>query len=445
MGSKNLKAIAVRGRELPSEPANFDKVKEMGRYMNTHFGEISAGAKSLSEVGTGAAAGMIGGNQMGNLPVRNWSDGFFEGVEKITADAVVKGLGAKMEGCTACNIKCKKVVSITDGPYKTNPRNGGPEYETLGSLGSLCGVDDLKAICRANELCNLYSLDTISAGGAIAFGMECFENEILTTKDTGGVELRFGNAAALVKMVEMIAKREGIGDILAEGAKIAAEKIGHGSEEFAIHAKGLEVPMHEPRLKQGLGLTYAVEAQGADHCAGMHDTMFSEEGPGIQAMRSFGHYEPLPINDLSARKVAMAKTQHIYRMFVDSVGCCSMPPWKVNELTDIVSAITGWNFTTTEAMLIGEREATLSRVYNLREGFSAADDKLPKRYFAPSPRGGLKETALDPKTFQNAIQTWYYMFGWDQAGVPTPEKLAELGVSWAAEQLPTATKRRARK
>jgi aldehyde:ferredoxin oxidoreductase len=438
MGSKNLKAIAVRGKSLPSEPADYDKIRELGRWMNTSFAEISAGAKGLSEVGTGAAAGMIGGNEAGNLPVRNWSDGFFEGTEKITADAVVKGLGAKMEGCTACNIRCKKVVSL-DAPYKVDPRNGGPEYESLGSLGSLCGVDDLAAICKANELCNLYSLDTISAGATVSFATECFENEIVTTEDTGGVELRFGSGEALIQGIEMIAKREGIGDILAEGAKKAADKIGHGSDEFAIHAKGLEVPMHEPRLKQALGLTSAIEAQGADHCAGMHDTMYSEDGPGIQAMHSFGHYEPLAIDDLGPQKVALAKTHHISRHFVDSMGCCSMPPWKISDLAEIVSAITGWEFTTTEAMLIGERTVTLNRVYNMREGFTSADDKLPKRYFAPTPRGGLKDTALDPEVFQNAIHTWYYMFGWDrETGVPTTEKLAELAVPWAAEYLPSA-------
>ena len=437
MGSKNLKAVATRGKQLPSEPANYDRIRELGRWMNTSFAEISAGAKSLSEVGTGAAGGMISGNQIGNLPVRNWSDGFFEGVEKITADAVVKGLpGSRMEGCTACNIRCKKVVTM-ESPYKINPRNGGPEYESLGSLGSLCGVDDLPAICKANELCNLYSLDTISAGTAVAFGMECFENEIITTKDTGGVELRFGNGEALVKMIEMIAKREGFGNILAEGVKKAAEIIGHGAEEFAMHAKGLEVPMHEPRVKQGLGLTYAIEAQGADHCAGMHDTMYSEEGPGIQAMRSFGHYEPLPINDLGPRKVALAKTHHISRHFVDSMGCCSMPPWKISDLAEIVSAITGWNFTTSEAMLVGERAVTLNRVYNLREGFTSKDDALPKRYFGPTPRGALKNGGIDREKFQNAIHTWYFMFGWDrETGVPTPEKLAELGVDWAVDHLP---------
>jgi aldehyde:ferredoxin oxidoreductase len=438
MGSKNLKAVAVRGRGLPSELADPDKINEMGRWMNAHFAEVSPASKGLSEVGTGAAAGMIGGNETGNLPVRNWSDGFFEGVEKITADAVRDTVGVGMEGCSACNIRCKKVVAF-DSPYKVDPRAGGPEYETLAMLGSMCGVDDLKAICRGSELCNLYSLDTISTGGTIAFAMECFENEMLTTRDTGGIELRFGNADAMVKMVEMIAKREGIGDILAEGSRRAAEQIGHGAQEFAMQAKGLEIPAHAPRLKQALGMTYAIEAHGADHVAGMHDTMVSEEGPGIQAMRSLGHYEPLPVDDLGPSKVAMAKVHHIGRHFLDSLVCCSMPPWKMSELCEIVSAITGWDFTTTEALLIGERAVTLNRVFNIREGFTAADDALPRRYFSPTPRGGLKDTAIDPEAFRNAIHTWYYMFGWDrETGIPTQEKLAELSVPWAAQHLPSA-------
>ena len=436
MGSKNLKAVAVRGRTLPFELADPDKIREMGRWMNTSFGEISAATKSLSTVGTGAAAMMISGNKMGNLPVRNWGDGFFEETESITADAVVKGLGAKMEGCTACNIKCKKAVSL-DGRYKVDSRNGGPEYETLGSLGSLCGVGDLEAICKANELCNLYSLDTISAGSTVSFAMECFEKGIITTQDTGGLELRFGNADALVKLIEMIAKREGIGGLLAEGSKIAAEKIGKGAEELAMHVKGLDLPMHEPRLKQGLGLTYAIEAHGADHCAGLHDTMVVEEGPGIQGLRALGHYEPLPLDDLSARKVAMVKDVHAWRHFVDSIGCCSMPPWTLDNLADIVSAITGWNYTTKEALVAGERAVTLNRVYNCREGFTAADDTLPKRFFAPTPRGGLENTALDPDAFKDAVRTWYYFFGWDtKTGIPTRETLDALSIGWAAEYLP---------
>jgi len=375
------------------------------------------------------------GNEMGNLPVRNWSDGFFENTEAITATAVQEKLGGKMEGCTACNIKCKKAVSL-DGKYNVDPRNGGPEYETLGSLGSLCGVDDLEAICKANELCNLYSLDTISAGSTVSFAMECFEKGILTTEDTGGLDLSFGNAEAMVKLIEMIAKREGIGDLLAEGTKAAAEKIGKGADAYAIHAKGLDFPMHEPRLKQGLGLTYAIEAHGADHCAGLHDTMIADEGKGIDDFRSFGHYEPLPIDDLSARKVAILKTQHIGRHFFDTIGCCSMPPWSIQNLADIVSAITGWSYTTTEALKAGERAVTLNRVYNYREGFTSKDDKLPDRFFSPTPRGGLKDTALDRDAFEKATHTWYYLFGWDkETGKPTEETLDALSVGWAAEYL----------
>jgi aldehyde:ferredoxin oxidoreductase len=435
MGSKNLKAVAVRGRKLPAELADPDKIRDMGRWMNTSFADISAGSKNMSMVGTGAAAMMKMGNEMGNLPVRNWSDGFFENTEAITANAIQDVLGGTMEGCTACNIKCKKVVSL-DGRYKVDPRNGAPEYETLGSLGSLCGVDDLEAICKANELCNLYSLDTISAGSTVSFAMECFEKGLITTEDTGGIDLRFGNAEAMVQMIEMIAKRQGIGDLLAEGTKAAAKKIGKGAEEYAIHAKGLDFPMHEPRLKQGLGLTYAVEAHGADHCAALHDTMVNQEGKGIQDLRSLGHYEPLAIDDLSTKKVAMEKTHHSGRHFCDSLGCCQFPPWSIQNLADIVSAITGWAFTTTEALLVGERAVTLNRVYNYREGFTAADDKLPSRFFSPTPRGGMKNTALKPDVFQKAIHTWYYLFGWDkETGKPTEETLDALSVGWAAEYL----------
>ncbi len=442
MGSKNLKCVAVKGRTVP-EAADPEKLREMARWMNTNYMNIG-GTASMHDLGTGAAALMVGGNAQGNLPVHNWSNGFFEGVEQITADAVRDKYRVAMEACPACPVRCKKVVELETPSYNVNRRNGGPEYETLAAFGSFLGIDDLAAICRANELCSLYSLDTISTGGTIGFAMECYEKEVLTPRDTGGIDLRFGNAEAMLQVIELIAHRQGIGDILADGSRKAAQRIGRGAEEYAMQVKGVEFGMHEPRLKQGLGLIYSVDANGADHCAGLHDTMITQKGRGMESIRSMGFLDPLPANDLGAAKVAVARGEHLQRLFADSAAMCMFVPWTLHQQVELLRALTGWDYTTAEAMKLGERIATMSRVFNVREGLTAADDTLPKRFFSPTPRGALANTAINRDAMTRAIHTFYGMMGWDPVtGVPTQEKLDELGIGWAGSHLPQQGAKRA--
>lgn len=307
----------------------------------------------------------------------------------------------------------------------------------MAALGVTCGVDNLAAVCKANELAALYSMDTISLGVAIAFGMDCFENGLLTPEDTDGLELKFGDAEAMLRMVDMIAHREGVGDLLAEGVRKAADKIGKGADEYAVHVKGLEVPMHDPRVKQGLGIIYSVEAHGADHCAGMHDTAFTQESAGFEHIRGMGATRPLPANDLSADKVANVRAVHLWSLFRDSLVCCQFVPWSLEQQVEILRAITGWSYTTYEALKLGERVATMGRMYNLREGFTAAQDTLPKRLFKPTKAGALRDGGVDPEKMQAAIHAFYGMMGWDsETGVPRPEKLSELRIDWAQEALP---------
>ncbi|HJN87654.1 MAG TPA: aldehyde ferredoxin oxidoreductase family protein [Dehalococcoidia bacterium] len=431
MGSKNLKCVAVKGRKGP-QAADAVKLREMAQWMNKNY--MNVGAASHHSLGTGTAASMVGGNSIGNLPVRNWGDGLFEEVEKITADTLRDTVRVAMEACPACQIRCKKVVELETETYKVDRRNGGPEYESLAAFGSYLGIDDLNAICRANELCGLYSLDTISTGCTIGFAMECYEKEILTPKDTGGIDLRFGNVEAMLQVIDLIAKREGIGDILADGSLKAAQRIGGGAEEYAMQVKGLEFGMHEPRLKQGLGLAYAVSAFGADHVAGIHDTGYTREGPEMDSVRQLGVPEPLPANDLSAAKAFMVKSQHMWRLFGDSLTICRFVPWTINQQVELLRALTGWDYTAVEALQLGERVATMARVFNVREGFTSADDTLPKRFFSPTPRGALKDTAIDPEELERAVHTFYGLMDWDpETGVPTEEKLQMLGIGWAAD------------
>ena len=431
MGSKNLKAVAARGRRAP-ELADPDRIRELAQWMGRNFYDVKLAVKGFSDFGTGAA--MEAFNEIGNLPTNNFAEGYFDGTERISPRTIAKTIRVGMEGCAACPVRCKRVIEF-DEPYKVDRRSGAPEYESLGALGSCCGVDDMKAVCRANQLCNLYSLDTISTGVTISFAMECFENEILTLEDTGGIDLRFGNAEAMLQMVEMIARRQGIGDLLAEGSRRAAEKLGRGAEEFAIQVKGLEIPMHEPRLKQGMGLMYSVESAGADHQAGFQDTLFTEETPGFDHLRGAGAVQPVPPDDLSAAKVSNARASHLFALFLDSLVCCQFLPWTMTDHVNIVRAATGWEYTVHEAIKLGERVENLARIFNIREGITAAEDRLPQRFFGGTRRGALKNKGIDREAMQAAIKTYYSMMGWDENGRPTPAKLQELGVAWAAEYL----------
>ena len=431
MGSKNLKAIAVRGT-VGVELADAAKIREMSRWMGRKYLEMT---RDLSEFGTaGRGSDMEAGSLSGNLPTRNFRDGYFATAGLLDACRIRIG----MEGCYACPIRCKKVVR-TEAPYSVDPIYGGPEYETLASLGSNCGIDDLEAVSKAHELCNAYSLDTISAGATIAFAMECFENGLLTPEETGGIELRFGNAQAMLKVLEQIARREGIGDLLAEGTLRAAEEIGKGAEEYAMQVKGVDLGMHEPRGKQVLGVGYAVCAHGADHGAGLHDTMLVSEGPGLDSVRELTVNKAMPIDYLGPEKVRAFKFLRSWRNVCDSLVTCIFVPWSRQQLVEITQAVTGWTFNMFEAMQLGERIETMARAFNMREGLTAADDRLPNRYFKPPTEGYLGEhnVAIDRKAFQRAIHNYYGMFGWERdTGIPLQDTLDELDISWVGEHLP---------
>jgi aldehyde:ferredoxin oxidoreductase len=429
MGSKNLKAIAVRGTK-PPEMANPDV---LGDYRQWLMDNKALWAQN-ADFGTGAPAGMISGLTMGNLPVRNFRDGEFPNVAKITAGAVKDTVRVGMEGCYACVVRCKKMVKIDEPGMQVDPEYGGPEYETLASLGSTCGVDDLKAICKGNELCGAYSLDTIATGTSIGFAMEAYERGLLTNKDTGGLELKFGSAAAMLKAIELIAHRQGIGDFIAEGTKPMAEKLGHGSEAYAMNVKGVEFPMHDPRAgKVVLGLGYAINPHGADHCLNMHDTMMAAPSPQLNALHSLGVLEPIPGTELSPRKVFAFHALHTFSLLRDSAVCCSFVPFTIEQVVQLIKASTGWDTGTVEMTRVSDRIFTLARMLNLRQGLTAEDDKLPERVFQQHIGGPSANSQPYLKSdFEKARAYYYRMMGWDEKGVPTPETLTALDIGWAA-------------
>jgi aldehyde:ferredoxin oxidoreductase len=369
---------------------------------------------------------MIFMETLSNLPVRNFRDGIFPDVEKIHGGVMKEIMSKGMEGCYACPIRCKKVLEF-DTPYHVDSRYGGPEYESTAALGSNCGINDVKAVVKANERCGAYSLDTISTGVVISFAMECFEKGLLTTEDTGGIELKFGNAEALLEVIDLIAKREGIGDLLAEGTARIAKKIGHGSEKFAMNVKGLEAAMHEPRLSPSLGLGYMVNPHGADHCDSLIDVLFLQE-PMVMGIHHLGAFDPPPARDIGPRKISLSKSVQCKSIIEDCLTICSFLPYSVDMEAELLGAATGWMTGALELFRVAERVLTTARLFNIREGFSASDDVLPERYFQPKTDGPLSDTCLTREEMEKAKDYYYSIMGWDANGVPLQEKVEELNI-----------------
>jgi len=426
MGSKNLKAVAVKG----STRVPVRKPKRLGKLAKWMAQNVDNVAHALHAYGTGDTMDAM--EETGNLPIRNFRDGDFAEVDQISAQAVKEHVQVGMGTCFACVVACKKEVKVK-APWNVNPEYGGPEYETLASLGSNCGVSDLRAVCKANELCQRYAIDTISTGVTISFAMECFEHGLLTKEDTGGMDLSFGNAESMVKLVELIGEKTGLGALLAEGTKRAAEQIGNGAEEFAVHVKGQEVPMHDPRLKRGEALGYALSPTGADHVHNIHDTFLYPKLP--KRYNSLGILEPVPVEDFGPKKVRLFKYVSEWRTLNNFLVMCLFTPWSVIQKVEIVRSVTGWNTTAFELMKVVERGNTLTRIFNIREGFTEKDDWLPPRFFKPKTSGALNKTSVNPEDLQKAKILYYDMMGWTEQGIPKQSTLEELNIAWAADKI----------
>jgi aldehyde:ferredoxin oxidoreductase len=432
MGSKRLKAVAVRGSSRVGA-ADPERLGALAR-------ELVPKAKQIGWLKHGTGGHMTGLAPNGNTPVHNLRGGVLEGAAHL--DLVEHIVG--MEGCYGCATRCKIQVAAGE-PYHVDPAYGGPEYETVASLGPCCGVTEGLAIAEAGALCNAYSLDTITTGYTIAFAMECFENGLLTEEDTCGIDLRFGNASAVVQMVEKIAKREGLGDLLAQGPARAARRIGGGAERYAVHVKNQSYPAHEPRIQRGLAIGYAVSPTGADHNQSLMDGgLRFRNDDGFLAhrrLRSMGILESMDLESLGPEKVRAVIYNSMVSGVLNTLPFClfvalgvDMP---LSDLVDITQAATGWDINAYELLKAGERAYALARVFNTREGLTAQDDRLAERSYGPTENGPLVAAGLDREKLEEAVHLYYSMMGWDeQTGVPLPAKLHELGVSWAIDYLP---------
>jgi aldehyde:ferredoxin oxidoreductase len=427
MGSKRLKAVAAKGTQK-IQIANKEAFQELSKKHYELLGEAILAA-GLEGYGTNLVLDMV--NVVGGLPTRNWQTGICSYAEEVNGEALSEKVLVKTVGCFACPIKCGRGTEIKKGPYAGH-KGEGPEYETVVVFGPMCDNPDLESITMANYLCNDYGMDTISCGSTISFTMECFEKGILTKQDTGGLEINFGDSEMIVGLVHKIANREGVGDLLAEGTRIMAQRLGHDSERFAMQVKGLELPAYDSRAAKITGLAFATANRGGDHITGY------VQGPTFLAspflvVEDSEIQDPLVENPEEARVVK--ELEDVLTTF-DALGSCKFMGLgsDAEEITNIIAAVTGWEFGVADLRKAGERIYNLERAFNVREGMTRADDTLPKRLLEdPLPEGQAEgqvnnlEVLLDP----------YYEFrGWDKTtGKPTPEKLRELGLEEVIDQI----------
>lgn len=442
MASKNLKAVVVRGKKKVevADSKALVALNRTGPKILPQNGDMDGLAKF------GTAVVVLFNNTIGTLPTRNYNEGQFEGCEPISGEKMAETILKERDTCYACVVKCKRVVEIKDGAYKVDPRYGGPEYETLGTFGSYCGISDLAAVSMANQICNEYAVDTIAAGATIAFAMECFEKGVITKQQTGGLDLKFGNADAMIKALYMMVKGEGeFGKTLGMGSERAAKKWGKGSDEFLITVKGAESPAHMPQAKRSLALIYAVNPFGADHQSSEHDPYY-EEGVGdfnLNRLKQIGLGSPQPAYSLTDEKVRFAYETEVFYSMLDSAELCQFvygPTWTLYDAKDtaaMINSVTGWDLTVDDLMEIGRRRLDLFRTFNAREGFGRKDDQLPKKFFkALKGTGPTAGFVLTHDEFDSALNTYYKLAGWTPEGVPTRETLKKHDVEWAAEYLP---------
>lgn len=439
MGSKNLKAIAVRGTARYLNYAyDASALAELGRILAKQVKDHPQ-SWDLQVKGTLGVTGSL--NTAGMLPTRNFREGEFEQASQLCWEQYKKEIYIGNKSCYACAIRCKREVAVNDR-YQVSNLYGGPEYETVGGFGSNCGVGDLQAVAKANELCGRYTLDTISTGLAISFAMECFEHGLIGLKDTSGIELRFGDAEAMVRVVEMIAHRQGIGDLLAEGVQRAANKIGGEAFRFAMHVKGEELPLHDPRGKVAVGLGYAIGETGADHLVSFHDPVFANpDSVAFKGAMPLGIQEPIPARELSTRKAAIYARMENWSSVGKVIGLCYFGPAprsfiQVDQVVAAVQAATGWTWDIETLLQIGERATNLARVFNIREGFSRKEDRLPVRLFASLENGPMKGVGISREEFERVMTDLYVIKGWDvETTVPTRKRLESLDLGWVADLL----------
>lgn len=442
MASKNLKAIVVRGKKKVqvASPDRITALSKAGPKLMTENADMDG----LGKYGT--ASVVMFQNMLGTLPTNNYNAGQFEYCEELSGEVLYDTVLKKRDTCYACIVRCKRQVEITEGPYKVDPYYGGPEYETLATFGSYCGVNNLAAVCKANQICNMYGVDTISCGATIAFAIECFEKEIIGLKETGGITLKFGDPDVMLQVLEQIVNNTGpLGMILSQGSARAAKVWGSEAEDCLITIKNQEAPAHMPQAKKSLAVIFAVNPFGADHQSSEHDPFYEEGAPAfnLDRLAQLDLKNPTEPGSLGTEKVRFGAYTQIFYSLLDTLSLCQFvwgPAWTLYgpaEIVEFVNAVTGWEVNLHELMEVGERRLNMMRVFNTREGFDRRDDYLPKKFFIPlEGTGPSASVAIDKHEFETALDTYYQIMGWTNDGLPTKIKMVDLGIEWAADYLP---------
>ena len=416
MGSKNLKAIVVEGNLKPTikNALTLKEILKADRQNIRHYTE------GLHQLGT---AGSVEAREYtGDLPIKNFAWSRWQGASKITGQVIVDTLFKKHYACFACPIACGKEVKIKIPPFVVH----GPEYETVAALGSLCLNDNLDSIVEANDLCNRYGIDTISFGISAAFAMEACEKGFLNQKDFEGINLEWGNSQAINKLIHQVAKNEGPGRLLGQGVRLFSKKVGKNSEEFAIHVKGLELPLHDPRAYTGMALSYATANRGGCHLESLSYAI--ESGIPLEDL-GYGEDNKLDPHTSNGKAELVIKLQNYMNVF-NALGLCKfllfgrIGPTKVTEWLNYAA---GWSLTPAELMTIGERLHNLKRMYNVRLGINRKDDTLPARLLTLARNDGMAAGVLPE--LEKMLEEYYRLRGWDENGIPSKEKLKQLNLN----------------
>ncbi|MFB0507397.1 MAG: aldehyde ferredoxin oxidoreductase family protein [Thermodesulfobacteriota bacterium] len=419
MGSKKLKAIAVKGTK-PVAIAHREKLIALTKQINKEIKENPSIA-TLTRYGTWNNLTPL--QRYGILPTKNFQAGVIEGGERLESEAMVEAILSDRQTCPNCPIFCRRVVKMEE-PYDLSGIYGGPQYETVAGLGSLVMNTNPATIAKAHELCNRYGIDTMSTGECMAWAMECWERGI----DLGR-PLPWGDAETILTLLEEIAYRRGVGALLADGVRKASAKVGQGSEAWALHVKGFEMAFHDPRGKKGMGLAYATANRGACHLQTIHEDALEAGGP----FPELGLDTAMSRKQLDGKAYLVKVTQDYFGSLGDTLGICKFPtnawrPYTPKRVAQAVALVTGWDINLEELLTTGERIFNLCRMFNVREGISRVDDALPARLGEPLPDGASAGETVSAEDLEELLDEYYELRGWDKNGIPTPETLARLGL-----------------
>jgi aldehyde:ferredoxin oxidoreductase len=439
MGSKNLKAIAVRGNghiSTANPKLYHQRVKEAKESLKSDSGYEGMGLY-------GTSGSLYGINELKVFPSYNYQRSSVDDITTLTGQNFTDGGYLKRKvGCFSCIISCHRFGTVDSGPF-AGSYSGGPEYETMSACGSGCGILDIKAVMRINELINLYGMDTISTGGVIQWAMECYEKGVIGEEELDGLDLKWGNSLAVVEMVKRIANREGFGDVLAEGVKRASEKVGGESYKWAVQAKGLEQSRVDTRSAKSYALAFAVNPRGADH---LHTQTFAEFGMGPEArdlIKKIAGDENLATPYITNKRSEIVRWHEDCYAVTDCLGFCSFTSTALYGITpkimaDLYSAALGVNVSEKEIMECGRRIVTLEKCFNVRLGATRKDDTLPYRMMHdPTPdRPDVNDAVNTKEELDMMLDEYYALHGWDkETSRPTRKNLVMLGLEYVAEEL----------